>query len=514
MVEDVAQFSVRGGIFDIYSFGMAEPVRLEFWGDDVAELRHFDLLTPAIDARRRGRADPARRWPAVGDGEGEPSECRSLRFSAGHAPHHSARTPHQAGAAPHLGRGAAPHRARAAAGRRRAEPRRAVRCSPRCSRQRALARAFGARHDRSASTESSAGLRPRYRVSDSARPRRFSATSSGCKQVVADGIPTMILCDNAGQASGSTSCSTRIASSPASARDRSAGRRLPDSAVRPTNPRLARPHRSRDLPPRATHPPRASLCDRHALESLTALKPGDYVVHLEHGVGIYRGIEKIFVAREHGRGRGDRVRGRRPAQRPALSNRPDRALSIRRRHHAPTRRLRACTRSAASDGRSSATRTRAAIQEMTVELLDLYARRKVATRPPHIPDTPWQRQLESSFLFEDTPDQRTATDDVKRDMERRAADGPAARRRRRIRQDGDRGARRIQGGAVGAAGGGARADDDSRRAARAHIRRATGGFSRRRAHDEPLPDARRSRQRCSRSLQAGRSTSSSARTGC
>jgi transcription-repair coupling factor (superfamily II helicase) len=45
MVEDVAQFSVRGGIFDIYSFGMAEPVRLEFWGDDISELRHFDLLT-------------------------------------------------------------------------------------------------------------------------------------------------------------------------------------------------------------------------------------------------------------------------------------------------------------------------------------------------------------------------------------------------------------------------------------------------------------------------------------
>ncbi len=55
---------------------------------------------------------------------------------------------------------------------------------------------------------------------------------------------------------------------------------------------------------------------------------------------------------------------------------------------------------------------------MTVELLDLYARRKVATRPAHLPDTVWQRQLESSFLFEDTPDQRTATTDVKSDMER------------------------------------------------------------------------------------------------
>ncbi len=41
----------------------------------------------------------------------------------------------------------------------------------------------------------------------------------------------------------------------------------------------------------------------------------------------------------------------------------------------------------------------------------------MATRPPHVPDTPWQRQLESSFLFEDTPDQRKATTEVKADME-------------------------------------------------------------------------------------------------
>jgi transcription-repair coupling factor (superfamily II helicase) len=45
MVEDVAQFSVRGGIFDIYSFGMAEPVRLEFWGDEIVDCRHFDLVS-------------------------------------------------------------------------------------------------------------------------------------------------------------------------------------------------------------------------------------------------------------------------------------------------------------------------------------------------------------------------------------------------------------------------------------------------------------------------------------
>ncbi|HEY8074195.1 MAG TPA: hypothetical protein VIF62_08800, partial [Labilithrix sp.] len=50
MVEDVAQFSVRGGIVDVYGFGMTEPVRLEFWGDELVELRHFDLLSQRTSA--------------------------------------------------------------------------------------------------------------------------------------------------------------------------------------------------------------------------------------------------------------------------------------------------------------------------------------------------------------------------------------------------------------------------------------------------------------------------------
>src|SRR5688500_17129438 len=45
MVEDVAQFSVRGGILDVYGFGMADPVRAEFWGDEIVDLRQFDMTT-------------------------------------------------------------------------------------------------------------------------------------------------------------------------------------------------------------------------------------------------------------------------------------------------------------------------------------------------------------------------------------------------------------------------------------------------------------------------------------
>jgi transcription-repair coupling factor (superfamily II helicase) len=55
---------------------------------------------------------------------------------------------------------------------------------------------------------------------------------------------------------------------------------------------------------------------------------------------------------------------------------------------------------------------------MAAELLDLYARRKIVPGYAFPPDTRWQRELESSFLYEDTADQRKATEDVKRDMER------------------------------------------------------------------------------------------------
>jgi transcription-repair coupling factor (superfamily II helicase) len=63
-------------------------------------------------------------------------------------------------------------------------------------------------------------------------------------------------------------------------------------------------------------------------------------------------------------------------------------------------------------------KTRSAIRAMAQELLALYARRQLAHGYAFPTDTPWQRELESAFLYEDTPDQVRATLEVKRDMER------------------------------------------------------------------------------------------------
>jgi transcription-repair coupling factor (superfamily II helicase) len=110
-----------------------------------------------------------------------------------------------------------------------------------------------------------------------------------------------------------------------------------------------------------------------------ALKPGDYVVHLEHGVGIYRGIETIFVGQStievavveyEG---GDRLNV--PLYRIDQLERYRSSDDVS--DDAPPPRLHKLGGKRWAQQRD---RTRAAIQEMTIELLDLYARRKVASR--------------------------------------------------------------------------------------------------------------------------------------
>src|SRR5207302_1712043 len=73
-VTEVAQFSVRGGILDAYGFGMASPARVEWWGDDIASLRAFDL-----DSQRSGEAiERITILPVRTEGRGM-GACRSPR---------------------------------------------------------------------------------------------------------------------------------------------------------------------------------------------------------------------------------------------------------------------------------------------------------------------------------------------------------------------------------------------------------------------------------------------------
>jgi transcription-repair coupling factor (superfamily II helicase) len=419
MVEDVAQFSMRGGIFDIYGFGMADPVRLEFWGDEIIELRHFDL----VSQRSTRDADVALILPVDGQIAGTSETEERVSIMSLFAPDTVIVIPEDSHIGPELGRTWEEAHHHIELARRRGEDvadRAELYETPAEIADAILRRGLVA-------MTTDASTPPDFlekKSGDEAHvhfpmqpPEPILRDMKRLREVVADGLSTVILCDNSGQAE-------RLDE-------------LLSEGQRPINAALAIGvlHGGFVIPPFGENQGLRVLTDHEifrrerrirrsrrystgtAIESLTALTPGDYVVHLEHGVGIYRGIEKVFfrestveaaVIEYEG---GDRLNV--PLYRIDQIERYRSAADIT--SDTPPPRLHSLGGKRWAQQRD---KTRAAIQEMTAELLDLYARRKVATRPPHLPDTPWQRQLESSFLFEDTPDQRTATTDVKSDMEK------------------------------------------------------------------------------------------------
>jgi len=430
MVDDVSQFSVRGGIVDVYGFGMTDPVRLEFWGDEITDLRHFDLMSQ----RSVREADMALILPAeAAASSDEGVERRSLAELW--PPDTLLVLPDESHVEPEVTRTweEAAHHVDVARRRGEDAPARELLFDPPTALLAALRR-FARVCVADPQAESDVIVFP------AREPESIGRDVKLLRRVVRDGTPTIILCDNTGQAERLEELLNEGEWSPSPAGITigvlNGGFILPPglgaSGVGLGGPSFDEPQapgprpQARGLRVLTDHEifrrdRRLRRTRRYgagvALETVTALKPGDFVVHLEHGVGIYRGIEKIFVRESvvevavieyEG---GDRLNV--PLYRLDQIERYRAAFTSG--DDAPPPRLH---KLGGRRWKQQRDKTQTAIHQMTEELLQLYARRSLASRPPHIPDTPWQKQLESSFLFEDTPDQRKATDDVKRDLER------------------------------------------------------------------------------------------------
>ncbi len=143
------------------------------------------------------------------------------------------------------------------------------------------------------------------------------------------------------------------------------------------------------------------------LSYLQDLKPGHYIVHVDHGVGRYEGMETIhghecMVLTYH-----DDARLYVPLERVDLVQK----YSATEGSHPKLDRLGGTT------WIQRKARVRKAIRDMAEELLQLYAERKVALGHPFPPDTEWQKEFEDGFQYDETPDQQTAIQEVKADME-------------------------------------------------------------------------------------------------
>ena len=81
-------------------------------------------------------------------------------------------------------------------------------------------------------------------------------------------------------------------------------------------------------------------------------------------------------------------------------------------------RRRRCSRLGGADWTKTKGRARKAVKEIAAGLIRLYSARMSAPGYAFGPDTPWQRELEDAFPYNETPDQLASIDEVKRDMER------------------------------------------------------------------------------------------------
>jgi transcription-repair coupling factor (superfamily II helicase) len=412
-VTEVAEYSVRGGIADVYGFGMATPARIEWWDDEISSLRGFDLTTQRsgaeLDAvtvlpiKASGRQD----LRAPGDGGVGASPALS-------PPSRSTLTDLLPAGTLLVLDGPGPIADEIARAWREAEhhldvvrrlgedvPDREVILAP----PQVIEAQLG-QFARIVLTDERPDLQMGFFP-----PERIDRQINRLRDLLAGPPDTLILCDNEGQLErldelledrGRAPSHAALAVGALDGGFVMPGLRvLTDHEVFRRARRLRRARRYREAAPSGV---------------TGALAQGDYVVHLDHGIGIYRGIEtvrvneatlEVAVVEYEG---GDRL------------NVPLYRLDQLERYRAagedgdrPPTRLH---RLGGSTWQRVREKTRQAIKAMAAELLDLYARRQLATATPIPPDTRWQRELESSFLYEDTPDQRKATVEVKADMER------------------------------------------------------------------------------------------------
>lgn len=148
------------------------------------------------------------------------------------------------------------------------------------------------------------------------------------------------------------------------------------------------------------------------LKEIYDLQPGDYVTHIDHGIGRFDGLEKI---ENNGK--------QQEAIRLIYQNNDILYISIHSLHRISKYVGKEGTVPSLNKLGSNAwnklkSKTKQRVKDIAKDLIKLYAERKAADGHAFTPDSYMQHELEASFIYEDTPDQVKATADVKRDLEK------------------------------------------------------------------------------------------------
>ena len=157
---------------------------------------------------------------------------------------------------------------------------------------------------------------------------------------------------------------------------------------------------------------RARARSGEKIAAFTDLKVGDYVVHENHGVGQFMGVVRLASEGTYRDFLHIRYQGTDKLYVP--TDQLDRVQKyIGSEGEAP--RL---NRLSGGEWQRQKAKVRQSIQDIAGDLLKLYAQREAAPGHAFDRDTPWQREFEDNFPYEETPDQLAAIEEIKRDMER------------------------------------------------------------------------------------------------
>jgi transcription-repair coupling factor (superfamily II helicase) len=416
-VEERGTFSVRGGLIDVFPTTGREPIRIEFFGDEIERLSAFSVFTQ----RSLRELDAAEVYPA-----GEPME---LEQRWGAEDQNPAVPTGLVALGPELEAAARmliwnPEQVLAAAREHSSEV--ADRLSDREVRGRAYVRPdeVEALIERSGALESMPlGQSHSFEAQLPALASfGIAEAENELRALVRAGYRVLVCFPHLGEASRMRMALTRIeveTPPPGDAGPQEAGVAFCHAALRSgvVIPwlRLAVITSAQLFRRRAA---RRGIGGGRALVAFGDLRPGDHVVHDDHGVGRFvrfdtkqvAGVVRDYLYLEF---RGDD------------------------RLYVPHEQLGKVSRYIGSDGSTPTlaklggkawhnlkSRARVAVRELAGELLALYARRQSALRPPFPRDDEWTARLEEAFPYEETDDQQRAIDAVTEDME---ADRPMDR---------------------------------------------------------------------------------------
>jgi transcription-repair coupling factor (superfamily II helicase) len=408
MVEEVGSFSLRGGILDIYGYGMENPVRIELFGDIIEEIRSFEIG----DQRSVGKLNETMLLPVTEsfgweNRQGEPEKLIDILsyldddsvvlFDDYDAVMEEAARFEEEVEGYYCGaverRGSlvrAPDELYLTGDLLAGRLDGFIRADIRSLHQRAKKPVISVRFDTReppAVNRNIDLLRGRIRADHD------------------EGRTNLIICDNTGQLDrleellGDTNDAVDLAIG-----SLETGFVLGEAELAVyTDHEIF--HRFRHLRTR----PRYKRAP--ALENFSSLGEGDFVVHIDYGIGRYRGIKKVTTESytveclwlEYADGDFLYV--------------PVDQLGLVERFTGEDGAVPVIHKIGGNAWEKVKSKTVKAIEDMTAELIEVYAERKVRGGHSFAPDSQWQSELEQAFIYEETYDQLRAIDDIKEDME-------------------------------------------------------------------------------------------------